>query len=66
MASLSRRTAKQLLAFGTLLGFICVSVAVMFDFGGTKVDLVFGAWIALITKVMSDYFGDTTDDSIKG
>ena len=58
MTALSRRTAKQVLAFGTLLGFCLVTAAVMLDLGGEKIDLVFGAWIGLITKVMSDYFGE--------
>lgn len=56
---MSRRSAKQFLAFITLLGFAGVSLLVLLWPEHAKVDLVFGAWIGLATKVLSDYFGDT-------
>lgn len=59
---MTRRTAKQILAMGTLLGFLGVSGCLLYGFGGEKADLVFGAWIGLITKIVSDYFGDSERD----
>ena len=61
---LDRRAAKQILAFGTLGGFILLSVVALVGFGGSKIDLVWGAWSVLTTKVMSDYFGDTQDEAV--
>lgn len=58
---MTRRGAKQVLALGTLGGFLLVSGCVVWGLGGGKIDLVFGAWVGLVTKVMSDYFGDAPD-----
>jgi hypothetical protein len=61
---MTRKSAKQVLACATLGGFIALSALVMLGYSSDKVELVFGAWVALTTKVMSDYFGEysTTHD----
>ena len=55
---MSRRTARQILALTSLVGFIIVSVIAMQK---GHIELVFGAWGVLITKAYSDYFGDHRD-----
>ena len=55
---LSRRAAKQILAFGSLAGFFGVTAAVLVLPNAQKIDLVFAAWLPLITMVMKDYFGE--------
>jgi hypothetical protein len=66
MMRLTKQTAKQLLAFVAMFGFIAVTAVGLWGWAGDEAkNILIGAWIGLVTKVSSDYFGenDSVDNS---
>ena len=58
-----RQTARQILAFTILGGFVGLTAAlVLFEGLSQRVDLIWGAWVGLVTMVMRDYFSQEKDE----